>query len=267
MGILKRGLSLIVIVVLLMSSLILVKPSYAQVGVTTPSMPEFGVTYRPYSYYVPSTYGVDPATGKAVVTHEGYYEEDKEVWISIANQPFQPYYDSKGKYIQLFYNAQWKMHGANSWEGMPDDIHFSQNTDFHLSGIVVGFKGYNGSEGYMRLLDYAPNSQIDFQVKAAIGYYTMNNTFVGQTSGWTNTQTLTIADNSSATNQTSTPTPSTPEFPSAIALVVVFLVSAVSLAVCGVGGWRWLIFRALLTVAFGFFCLFAGWGTTCLIYL
>ncbi len=220
-----------VVTLLVLSSIVAIMPALAQVGVTTPSVPSFGVMYEPHTYYVSPTYGVDPSTGKAVITHEGYYEEYKEVWVSISNQPFEPYNDSKGNHIELFYDVRWKAQSTNAWEGLPGNIRFTQTTDFYLTGIVFGFRGYNGSDGYMALLDYVPGTQIDFQVKASIGYYTKDNVFVGQTSGWSNTQTLTIPDSSATTTSPSNPTPSVPEFTPAIALGATLAATALLLAV------------------------------------
>jgi hypothetical protein len=192
MGSISKGFSLFVIVVLAASSLIVVKPACAQVGVTNPSMPDWGVMYEAYTIYVPPTYGVDPSTGKAVITQAGYDEVYRKVWVDIQNQPFVPYNNSNGQLMQLFYDVRWKGHSDNSWEGPPDGIWTTQLSGSPATGIIIGFKGFKGSSGWMQLLDYVPGSQIDFQVKASIGYYTTNNVFVGETSGWSNTQTITI---------------------------------------------------------------------------
>jgi hypothetical protein len=196
----KRA-ALLLIVILTVSSLIVVKAACAQVGVTSPSMPEFGIRYETYTIYMPPTYGVDASTGKAVITKTGYNEVNRWVDVDILNQPFTPYNDSNGNPIHLFYGVRWKGHldSDNSWKGIPDGIWTTQLSDSDYTDIIVGFRGYNGSEGYMALLDYIPGSQIDFQVKASIGYYTADNVFIGKTSGWSNTQTLTIP--------TSTPSP------------------------------------------------------------
>ena len=200
----------IVIVIIAVLSLNVVKPACAQVGVTNPSMPEFGVRYETYTLYVPPTYGVDPATGKAVVTQAGYNEVYRMVWVDIQNQPFVPYNNSNGQLIQLFYDVRWKGHSDASWESIPAGIWFTQLSDSPRTGVIIGFKGYKGSEGYMALLDYVPGSQLNFQVKASIGYYTADNVFIGETSGWSNTQTLTIGESQTPTpSPTATPT-STP---------------------------------------------------------
>src|SRR3989304_5515053 len=178
----SKGFSLLVIVVLGVSSLIVVKPACAQVGVTTPSMPEFGVMCETFPTYVPPTYGVDPSTGKAVITKAGYTEIDRWVRVVISNQPFIPYNDTNGNYIQLFYDVRWKGHldSDNSWKGIPDGIWTTQLSDSPRTGVIIGFKGYKCSEGYMALLDYVPGSQLDFQVEASIGYYTADTVFIGE---------------------------------------------------------------------------------------
>src|SRR3972149_5955853 len=189
----STSFSLFVIVTLTASSLIVVKPACAQiVGVTNPSMPDWGVWYKAYTIYVPPTYGVDPSTGKAVITQAGYDEVYRQVDVNFVNQPFTPYNDSNGNYIQLFYDVRWKGHldSDNSWKGIPDGIWTTQLSDSPRTGVIIGFKGYKGSEGYMALLDYVPGSQLDFQVEASIGYYTADTVFIGETSGWSNTQTL-----------------------------------------------------------------------------
>ena len=205
MGSISKGFLLFVTVILAVSSLIVFKPVYAQVGVTNPSMPDWGVRYETYAIYVPPTYGVDQSTGKAVVTQAGYNEVYRKVWVDIQNQPFVPYNNSNGQLIQLFYDVRWKGPSDNSWEGPPDYIRYTQLSDSPATGIIIGFKGYKGSDGWMQLLDYVPRSQIDFQVEASIGYYTADNVFIGKTSGWSNTQTITIDTNSSTLNPDASP--------------------------------------------------------------
>jgi hypothetical protein len=83
---------------------------------------------------------------------------------------------------------------------------FYQNKDFYLTAINIGFKGNDPSGWNIDVLDYVPGNQIDFQVQASIGYYSGSNVFVGQSSGWSNTQTLTIPDDNSTTSPSSSPT-------------------------------------------------------------
>lgn len=200
------GVLLFITFTAIFSSLTVANLACGQVGVTTPILPGFSVNYEEHKWYMSPTYDVDPSTGKAVMTHEGYYKYSRGVKVSISNQPFESYYDSEGNHIELFYDVRWKPHGSDSWENLPDNICFTQNADFYLTGIVIGFKGYEGSEGYMALLEYAPGNQIDFQIQASIGYFKADNIFEGKTSGWSDTQTLTIPANDSTSTPSSSPT-------------------------------------------------------------
>jgi hypothetical protein len=196
-------------------------------------MPDWGVRYEAYTIYVPPIYGVDPSTGKAVITQAGYNEVYRKVWVDIQNQPFVPYNNSNGQLIQLFYDVRWKGHSDNSWEGPPDYIRYTQLSGSPATGIIIGFKGYKGSDGWMQLLDYVPGSQIDFQVKASIGYYTADNVFIGETSGWSNTQTITISESQTPTSPpANSPTPSQESLQTEITTIVGMVIA---LAVIGAG--------------------------------
>jgi hypothetical protein len=201
-------------VIVVVNGLVAISTVHAQVGVTTPVTPGFDAQYQQRSYYMSPTYGVDPATGKAVMTHEGYYKIDRQVEVSIVNQPFETYTDSNGNPIDLYFDIQWKNHNAASWETLlPANSRLNQNKDFYLTAIDIGFKdGAGHSSWNIDVLDYVPGSQVDFQVQASIGYYTTDNVFVGKSSGWSNTHTLTIPDDNStsipSTSPTSTVSPS-----------------------------------------------------------
>ena len=82
----NRSISLIFVFVLTASSLIIVKPTWAQ---TKPSVPEFTVKLEDHSYDVLTTYSIDPYTGENV-THAGYHVENKTIEVTIKNQPFVP---------------------------------------------------------------------------------------------------------------------------------------------------------------------------------
>ncbi|MCL5876450.1 MAG: hypothetical protein M1540_01400 [Candidatus Bathyarchaeota archaeon] len=229
---------LLFVIMSVFSSLSIINQVSGQVGVTTPITPGFSVNYEEYNWYISPTYDVDPSTGKAVMTHEGYYKVNRYAHISISNQPFEPYPDSKGNLIDLFYDIKWKPHNADSWQTLlPPGSHLSQNKEFYLSAVSIGFKG-NPDHSLWDLLDYIPGNQIDFQVQALIGYYTVDNVFVGQSSGWSNTQTLTIPNDDSTSSPSQNPT-ATPQQQNAqsgvllglnweqIALIVLILIVAV----------------------------------------
>jgi len=236
----NKALSLFVIAILAVSNLIMVNSAYAQVSVDMPTMPSFGVMYEPHTYYVPPTYGVDPSTGQAVLSHEGYYKVNKFVILSISNQPFETYTDSGGNPIDLYYSVRWKPHKADSWEDLlPATARFSQNKDFDITAISIGFKGNDPSGWNIDVLDYIPGSKIDFQVQASIGYYTADNVFIGKTSGWSNTQTLTVDD-----SQTPTLTPNQePQQPDLTIIMGLTILAVVLGASLGIGLLIYLIKR------------------------
>lgn len=236
-----KPVALLLITILAVSSLITIKPALAQVGVTTPSIPAFDVTLQTYPHYIPPTYGVNPSTGKAVMTKEGYTEVEKWVRVEIGGQPFLRYNNSAGQLISLFYNVRFKGNHDTSWESIPHLRYEDAGTFVDSSSIGllinIGFKGIKGpAEGWMELLE--PNAaQIDFQVEALIGYYDSNDVFVGQSSGWSNTQTLTISDNSSTTTSGTSPsgnsgTPQIDFYGPTVAAVIILTV-AVALAIQG----------------------------------
>lgn len=234
MGRISKVFVLFLTLIIVMSGLTLltVKPANAQIEVTTPIIPAFNVTFQTYSEYIPPIYGVDPSTGKAVMTKAGYTQLDQWVDVNIGGQPFVRYNNSAGQLISLNYEIRWKGNHDTSWQTVPQGIHFGDAADPWASQAIgclisVGFKGISsggGAEGYMALLD--PNAtQIDFQVEAMIGYYNSNDAFVGQSSGWSNTQTLQVqvVPNPTPTpTLTATSTPTVPEF-SWLAVVPLFV--------------------------------------------
>ena len=224
MGKIGKTFALILTVIIAISCLTLltVKPVEAQIGVTNPAIPAFDVTLQTLPNYVQPTYGVDPSTGKAVVTKAGYTEEYVWVNVNIAGQPFQKYNNSAGQTISLYYNVRWEGNHDSSWQsfnysgGMQyyQDAYGDEAWGTQSTGVLipVGFKGIDNGAVALQLLDPTA-THIDFQVEALIGYYNSNDVFVGQTSGWSNTQTLEVsipsdAAQSSTTTPSSTPTTS-----------------------------------------------------------
>ena len=194
------ALLLTIIVAMPCLTLLTVNPASAQMGVTNPAIPAFDVTLHTFPNYIPPTYGIDPSTGKAVKTKAGYTEQYVWIDVNIGGQPFVRYNNSAGQLISLNYNVRWKGNHDSSWQTGPQGIHFGDAADPWASQaigrlITLGFKGISsggGADGYLTLLDPTA-TQIDFQVEALIGYYNSNDSFVGQTSGWSNTQTLEVS--------------------------------------------------------------------------
>lgn len=157
----------------------------------TPSVPEFTIELADHSYDIPTTYSTDPYTGENV-THPGYHADNKTIDITIKNQPFVApinltnlYYD-----INLYYNIRVKGHFEENWT---DLYHISNNTPQN------SLPRQSASENTVISIpqDYPAGDQVDFQVEAVIatahpfisssfGYWSW------ETSGWSNTQTITI---------------------------------------------------------------------------
>ena len=205
---LAKYLSIFLDALLVASIMLLANTAFAQVGVTTPSTPSFGVRYEFFPHSVPPIYGVDPATGKAVMTKEGYTVYSESAYLSIMNQPFEPYKDANGNSIQLYYNIRWKEPSSNSWMYMSPNARITQNSEGDRTVVSFDFKDSYTKSGW-GIIDIPMGTETDFQVQAMIGYYTSNNVFVGKTSDWTTTQSVMHGPLPSGFNSS---TPSVPEF-------------------------------------------------------
>jgi hypothetical protein len=226
----KRSIVLVFILVLTASSLIMVKPTFAQ---TTPSVPEFTLNLAAHPYVVQPIYSIDPYTGNSVRTYVGRNDENKSIEVWIKNQPFTSYNDSKGNPIKLYYNIREKGHFAD-WTSELNPENYLSPTDSEFTGLTY-FYGENrdpyGYSGYSFWLgDLSNGSQVDFQVEAIIGHYALTsnpehplipatNVFaIDGMSDWSSTQTITIPVPSASSPTPSpapsiTPSPSIPEFP------------------------------------------------------
>jgi hypothetical protein len=178
-----------------------------------PSVPEFTLTYVDLSYDVPPTYGTDQYTGKTIITQDGYHVDNRSIQFTIKNQPFTPYTDANGTQIGLYYNFRVKGAYATEW---------SRYYPFAENGITTrrygGIFGGNSTESpadfaqsnaqYTTisiaigtlLYDVPTEATLEFQVQALIGYMEPTDymlaghvyVFKGETSGWSETQTITI---------------------------------------------------------------------------
>ena len=108
----NKCFTFVLVLVLASSSLMAVKP--AQSSTTKPSVPEFTVKLVAHPYDVPTTYGIDPYTGKNVTIQEGHHVENKSIEVTIKNQPFSPYKDANGSY-GLYYNVRFRGHYGHDW--------------------------------------------------------------------------------------------------------------------------------------------------------
>ncbi len=193
-------------------NLLSVRPTIAESTVQL-SIPEYTVKYVVQPYYIPSTtptYTTDPYTGKQEILTPGSPSqsgENKTIQLTIKNQYFSPYYDSKYHYIYLSFNVSYKGHFEDTWK--------------YYSNYGTGWSQPN-SEYVTVAFIYPPSEgQVDFRVKAQIGYYYEYHMprdeigFVGQSGDWSSIQTIRIPEGSISTSTSSTesptPTPTVPE--------------------------------------------------------
>lgn len=204
--------ALVMIVLLTVSTPVLMLESAA--GLTKPSVPEFTVQFVDCSYYVPVTYGIDPFTGKNITTGGGYQVDNRTLVFTIKNQPFTPYTNKDGNLIWLYYHVKAKGHFGKYWEELGGFIN-SSSSEYTIGDYTVGKRA-----GIDSILEQVTvGDTLDFQVEAQIGCYTRHYldmyryeyvfTDVGESSGWSSTQTITIGENTPTTS--AEPIESTPE--------------------------------------------------------
>jgi len=254
MNCLHKCLTLALIAVTAVSciGLFTVKPANAQIP--APSVPQFAVQYAVYTYYYAPTYSINPYTGQNETISSGGQIDNQTIEFMVANQPFTPYTDSNGNYIGLFYNFRCKGHFGTQWTYYPftpTEQGTLQSTYIKEIEPSAAFPASNTQNttisidlSYLNLQNDAQGGQVDFQVQALIGYIGTINipndngnslfSFTGQSSNWSNTQTLTINYNQNSTvstalsKQTTSPTPtSTPSVPELSWLVIAPLLLSV----------------------------------------
>ncbi|HLN46463.1 MAG TPA: hypothetical protein VK209_12225 [Candidatus Sulfotelmatobacter sp.] len=147
-----------------------------------------------------------------------YAENTSTIQFTIKNQPFD-----KSLNRSLYYNIRYRINGSN-WKEVyrPDDGFPSQS---HSNYTILEFSSSNEYDGYFLDTSTSPpwsftiiapnNSILDVQAKAMIGYiHRVPNSnftsqldmypyvFSGETSDWSNTQTITIPISSQPENPT-----------------------------------------------------------------
>jgi hypothetical protein len=204
--------------------------------IPTPSVPEFTLSYKDLSYDEPPTYEIDQFTGKNVTKQEGYHVDKRSVVFKIRNQPFTSYSDASGNEIDLYYNFRFKGHFGSEWRHYPFSETGQGTRRYSLPFYTLSYESpklaASNSEftnitlsiPFLFGINNPKSGSLDFQVQALIGnidyagdgFYK----FVGQTSGWSDTQTITIGEDTQTT-----PNDSIPEFPSWIILPLVLTVT------------------------------------------
>jgi len=226
----SKSATLLFITVLMLSSFIMVGCAFAE-SMPKPYIPEFTVKVRDHSYYVPPTYRTDPYTGTNELIREGYVAQNGTIEVSIKPQLFTQYTDAEGNTIRLYFRIAYKGHSALGWNYYPPNDGFSGNysqyfsaSDSGSTNTLFGFGEYEfGGEDKTiytppSLGEISAGGKIDFKVEAFIGYYktlqyigisglTYYNVYTGKPSGWSNTQTITIAESQTPISPSPTFTP------------------------------------------------------------
>jgi hypothetical protein len=222
MGTKSKIFSWILIVLLVASSLIMIKSAYAQ-AIKKPSIPEFTAKYVDRSYDIPPTYGVDQYTGKTIITKPGEHIDNRTVEITIKNQPFTTFTDTNGNSICMFYNVRFKGPFGQNWTemfGVQRTVWYSFSNPVDNFGYMI--QTYSSQYTIVEITNPPAQGQMDIQVKALEGYTNRTTvqghifmaqvayTFFGEESEWSNTQTVTIDGASTSTPNPTSPTISTP---------------------------------------------------------
>jgi len=233
---LSKSIAVFSILIMAISSLslLMVKPTNAHLvpapdfeAIPKPSVPQFTLKFEDQSYFTTSNEYVDKRT----------------IMVVINNQNFTAY-KANGTVVQLDYNIQWKNHSESSWHTYGPNNTWLIPVHYYLNSTNANQSSYSipqtSTLNYilgkyndgLTIDNFTANQQIDFQVKALIGYtepadqptpyvsngvtrYVLLYVFVGKESVWSNTQTLTIPETSTSTSPTPnpTPTPTVPEIP------------------------------------------------------
>jgi|YelNatPaOPRAMG01_1025707.scaffolds.fasta_scaffold43577_1 hypothetical protein len=225
---LSKHHSLYFVAILAFSVLLMIAESTDAQTIPKPTVPQFTVKYVDRSYTVPATTTIDPYSGQSV-TNPSHYVENRTLEIAIKNQPFTPYIDnSTGAEwkITLMYQIRTKGHFAQNWT----NLYSVDNGFLSASNSSYTTVSYPLSEGSPVGGNLEANDQVDFQVKAMIGYVHrtvgfMSWYFTGESSDWSPTQTVTIP----ASN--SNPSPTVPEFPFGAVLSLFALVPLIAIMV------------------------------------
>jgi hypothetical protein len=249
----SKPATLLLITVLVLSSLLMGGCASAQ-SILKPTVPEFTLKIIDSPYYVPPKYSTpDPYTGETALIDNGYWAQNGTVMLTIKNQLLASNNDGNGHVLSLFYTIERKGHFEAIWSAYPPSIYArhkqylpASNSEFTIANV---FYGKAGSIGDMRLGEITGGGEVDFRVRAFIGYTTTlegqalglagvprepyyYENYTGQESDWSDIQTLRIPTGQVTSQPTPTATPY--QEPQAIEQQII-LGLTVTVAVLGVG--------------------------------
>ncbi len=132
-------------------------------------------------------------------------ENTSTIQITIKNQPFIPYYDANsGRNISLYYIIRAKEHTEQNWTNLYfiEDMPIQSNSDYTNLSFPLLDESTNSYILGDKMWKLSFGVQIDFQEEAMIGYiHRIQGNFApyyfaGETSDWSNIQTVTIPSTS-----------------------------------------------------------------------
>jgi len=228
--------------------------AHSSLVLAKPSVPEFTAKFVDNSYDKPITYSIDPYTGQDI-PNTIYHMENKSIIVRIKNQPFVPFYNmSSGSNISMYYNIRIKGHYGENWTNLyqtKDLISSKIDSEYTILSYPLDPNNENTYILGGIKQEFPPGGQIDFQVEAMTGYvyrgYDPNAVlnpslmypyvFAGETSGWSNTQTVIITDLETSPSMIPSQEKSQLPKPQNImpSLIALALLSIASIAAIGVG--------------------------------
>jgi len=241
-----KTLTFLLFLVSVTPSLLLSQSAYAQ-SPTKPSIPSFSLALTSHSYDVPNSTNItlDEDTGKTTVeTYPGYHVENRTIDIIIQNQPFTPQTKAYYYNINLYYEVRFKEHLDANWTELyhydeaANNLQVASNAPYTVISIPQNY-------GSAALVDFQVEAVNATQLAVNPGSKTLLTYWRYEESGWSDIQSINLADGSVVItpyiNPTATPDlnawplPSSdpvsaaPEFPLS-AILIVFLVVLSSLA-------------------------------------
>ncbi len=167
-------------------------------------VPQFTVQYIDESFDVNTSPSTDPYTGETIPPT--YYHVDHSyIQVSFENNelPLIPA-DSYSKY---YYNIRYKGQYTNDW------IEARTASDGYYRPSVFTTVNFSLSVFSVTGADVPKGTKIDFQVQLMYGFIDKNISegplgslfFVGETSGWSSTKTVTVGDSSAGATETASP--------------------------------------------------------------
>jgi hypothetical protein len=212
---LSKCYPLCLVAILAFSVLLIIAETTGAQTIPKPTVPEFTVQLVDNSYDVPAIQTIDPYTGEKI-TQPSHHVENKTIELKIANQ--------RNDYT-IYYSVKMKGHFEENWTSIYSTWNRMKQSDSQFT--IFNFYPSVARDG----------GQIDFQVEAAAGYWTQGDVivpgaprgdvFIGEKSGWSSTQTLTIPSASASAS----PSPTVPEFPYGAVLSLFALVPLIAIVV------------------------------------